>query len=182
MTKRAILCGAVVAAAAVLAAGCGGSSDSDTSATSEWASGLCSAISDWTSSISSIGTTLKGGNLSQDSLTSAVDDAKSATEKLTSDLDGLGKPDTEAGQQAKDSIDQLSSDLKADVTKIQDALDGASGIAGIIAAIPVITSTLSTMGTQVSSTISGLESLDAKGELEDAFSGSSSCTELANGS
>ena len=37
-------------------------------------------------------------------------------------------------------------------------------------------------GTQVSSTISGLESLDAKGELEDAFKGSSSCTELvANG-
>jgi hypothetical protein len=185
MGKRVILAGAVAVAAALLAAGCGGSSDSssgDTSATEEWASGLCSAFSTWTTSISAIGTTLKGGNLSQDSLKSAVDDATSATETLTSDLDGLGKPDTDAGQQAKDSIDQLSSDLKADVTKIKDELDGASGIAGILAAVPVLTSTLSTMGTQVSSTISGLESLDAKGELKAAFSGSSSCTELANGS
>ena len=115
------------------------SSSSDVSPTTEWAGGLCTAISDWTSSISSIGDTIKGGDLSKDSLTSAVDDAKSATETFTSDLDGLGKPDTEAGQQAKDSIDQLSSELKDEVATIQDELDGASGITGLIAAIPAIT-------------------------------------------
>ena len=124
-----------LAAAALLAAGCGGSSESDTSSgtspTTEWADGLCTAISDWTSSISSIGDTIKGGDLSKDSLTSAVDDAKSATETFTSDLDGLGKPDTDAGQEAKDSIDQLSSELKDEVATIQDELDGASGITGL---------------------------------------------------
>jgi hypothetical protein len=169
-----------IVAAALLAAGCGGSDDSssDVSPTTEWAGGLCSAISDWTSSISSIGDTIKGGDLSKDSLSSAVDDAKSATDTFTSDLDALGKPDTEAGQAAKDAIDQLSSELEDDVATIQDELDGASGITGLIAAIPAISTSLSNMGTQVSSTISDLENLDAKGELESAFKDASSCDDL----
>ena len=181
MSKR--LAGIVlVAVTALLAAGCGGSSDSassDTTPTEQWADGLCSSITTWTSSLTSIVDTLKGGNLSKNSLTSAVDDAKSATETFTSDLEGLGKPDTEAGQKAKDSVDQLSTDLNAGVATIQDALDGASGIAGIIAAAPVIVTTLGTMGSQVTTTISSLQSLDAKGELEDAFKQSSNCDKLA---
>jgi hypothetical protein len=181
LSKR-ILVAATVAVAALLAAGCGSSSDSatsDTSPTATWADGLCSAITTWTSSISSVGETLKGGDLSKDSLTSAVDDVKSATETFTSDLDGLGKPDTEAGQQAKEAVDQLSTDLKADMTTIQDAVDGASGLSGLIAAAPGIVTTLGTMGTQASSTISSLQSLDAKGELESAFKDAPSCSELA---
>ncbi len=180
MSKRA-LCAAVIAVAAVLAAGCGGSSNSsssDTTATATWADGLCSAITTWKSSITSIGNSLKDGNLSKDSLTSAVDDAKSATNTLTSDLSNLGKPDTGAGQQAKESVDQLSTDLQADVTKIQDTVDGASGVSGIVSAVPVITSTLVTAGNQVTSTISGLKNLDAKGELSAAFQQSSSCNDL----
>ena len=136
---------AVLVAVALLAAGCGGSSDSassDATPTAEWADGLCSAITTWTSSLTTIGDTLKGGNLSKDSLTSAVDEAKSATETFTSDLESLGKPDTEAGQQAKDAVDQLSTEIQADMTKIEDAVDGASGVAGILAAVPVISSTL----------------------------------------
>ena len=179
-SKRTLIT-ATVAAAAVLAAGCGSSSDSssDSTPTATWADGLCSAITTWTSSISAIGDTVKGGDLSKNTLTSAIDDAKTATQTFTDDLDGLGKPDTDAGKQAKASVDQLSTDLKAGVTKIEDALDGASGVAGIIAAAPVIVSTLTTMGTQVSSTIAGFESLDAKGELESAFKQSSSCSKLA---
>ncbi len=176
---------ATLATAALLAAaGCGGSSDSSsssdtTSPTTEWADGLCTAISTWKSSISSIGDTLTSGEISKDALTSAVDDAKSATDTLTSDLDALGTPDTDAGKQAKDSIDQLSTELKDDVATIQDELDSASGIAGLIAAIPTITKSLSNMGTQVSTAISDLESLDAKGELESAFKDASSCDGLA---
>ena len=174
---------ATLAAAALLAAGCGSSdsgstTSSDTSPTTEWAAGLCTAISTWKSSISAIGDTIKGGTISKDALTSAVDDAKSATDTLTSDLDALGTPDTEAGQQAKDSIDQLSTELKDDVATIQDELDNASGITGLIAAIPTITKSLANMGTQVSTAISDLESLDAKGELQSAFNDASSCDGL----
>ena len=176
---------AAVAVAAVLAAGCGGSSDSassDTTPTEEWADGLCSSISTWTSSLTSIVDTLKGGDLSKDSLTSAVDDAKSATETFTTSLSDLGKPDTEAGQEAKDSVDKLVTDIQADVTEIEDAVDGASGVAGVIAAVPTITATLSKAGEQVSSTLTGFQDIDAKGELESAFKSSSSCQDLTSGS
>lgn len=180
MPRRAIAA-AVIVVAALSAAGCGGSSDDSSSAspTSEWADGLCSAITSWTSSLSSIGDTLKEGNLSKDSLTSAVDDAKSATDTFTSDLDGLGLPDSDVGQQAKDSVDQLSTDLKSDMTKIQDALDGVSGVSEILTAVSVVSSTLVKMGSQVSSTITSFQDLDAKGELESAFKQADSCTELA---
>ena len=123
----------MVVGVSLIAAGCGGSSDStstDASPTSEWADGLCSAINTWTASISSIGDTIKSGDISKDSLTSAVDDAKSATETLTSDLEGLGKPDTEAGQEAKDSIDKLSTDLQAEVKTIQDGSTAPPGSPG----------------------------------------------------
>jgi hypothetical protein len=177
---RRSLCVVVVAVAVLLATGCGGSSggSSDTTATTTWADGLCSAITTWTSSIAAIGDALKAGNLSKDSLTSAVDDAKSATETFTSDLDDLGKPDTEAGAKAKESIDQLSTDLKADVTKIRDALENATGVSGIVSAVSVVSTTVTTMGNQVSSTISGFQNLDAKGELESAFKQAQSCDKL----
>ncbi len=178
ISSRRALVAATVVAAALLAAGCG-SSGSDTTPTATWADGLCSAITTWTSSIKAIADTVKGGDLSKDTLTSAVDQAKSATKTFTDDLDNLGKPDTQAGQQAKDSVDQLSTDLNADMTKVQDAVDGASGVSGVISAVSVISSTLVTAGNQVSSTVSGLQGLDAKGELESAFKQSSSCTALA---
>jgi len=182
LSKRSLLA-ATVAGAALLAAGCGGSSDSTTTAdvspTTEWADGLCSAINTFTASITSIVDPIKSGDISKDSLTTAVDDAKSATDTLTSDLEGLGKPDTEAGQEAKDSVDKLSTDLKAEVTTIQGALDGASGIAGYIAAAPVILTSLGTMGTDVTSTITTLQGLGAKGELETAFKDAPSCSTLA---
>ena len=180
-SKRTLLA-ATVAGLALLAAGCGGSGDSssstDVSPTTEWAEGLCSAINTFSTSITSIVDPIKSGDISEDSLTTAVDDAKSATDTLVSDLEGLGKPDTEAGQEAKDSVDQLSTDLQASVTTIEDELDGASGIADYIAAAPAILTALGTMGTDVQSTFTTLQGLDAKGELETAFEGASSCADL----
>jgi len=176
---RLALIATAAAAVALLAAGCGGSStSSNTSPTTKWADGLCTAITTWTSSMSTIGNTLKGGNLSKDALTGAAGDAKSATVTFTSDLESLGKPDTEAGQKAKESLDQLSSDLKGDATKIQDALAGATGLTGIISAVSVIGTTVVTMGNQVSATFSKLQTLDAKGELQCAFKQAGSCAKL----
>jgi len=181
LSKRTALLAATVAGAALLAAGCGSSSDSsssDTSPTTEWADSLCSAINTWTTSITSIIDPIKSGDISRDSFTTAVDDAKGATDTLISDLDGLGKPDTEAGQEAKDLVDKLSTDLEAEVTTIENELDGASGIAGYIAATPAVLTALGAMGTNVTSTVTTLQGLDAKGELETAFNDAASCADL----
>jgi hypothetical protein len=166
-----------LAVALVLAAGCGGSDDSDTSATDQWADDLCSAITTWTGAISSATQELKS-NPSKDGLQSAADEAKSATETFSDDLKGLGKPDTEAGQQAKDELDQLSSELSDEAQKLEAATQDVSGVSGLASAVTSVTGTLTTMGSQLSSAFSDLQSLDAKGELESALEQSSSCQSL----
>jgi hypothetical protein len=172
-----------MALCALVAAGCGSTdSSSDTTPTTDWADGLCSSITTWRSSITTIVDTLRAGNLSQDSLTAAADDAEEATRTFTTSLKGLGRPDTEAGQQAQDSVQELTTEIGADMTKIQDTVSNISGVAGVLAAIPTITTTIQSAGSQVADTISGLQKLDAKGELESAFEDTESCQALTTGS
>lgn len=167
----------LVVAVGLVAAGCG-SNSSQTMSTADWADGVCSAIVTWKSSIKSSTASLTGGNLSQDSLETAAGDMKSATETLGSDLEDLGKPDTQAGQQAKDSIDQLSSELKTGADSMKSAADDISDVSSARAATTTMSSTLATMRNQVSSTVTSLKQMDPTGELQTAFQQSSSCAQL----
>jgi len=172
----------VLLVVAALAAGCGSKKSAAAATPADWANGVCSAISTWKDSLTAAADPITSGNISKDSLKTAADDARSATETLQSDLKDLGKPNTQAGQQAKDTVDKLSSDLNADVDTIKTAVDGASGISGVADAVKTATTTLATMQTQVSSTLTSLQQLDAKGELTTAFQQSSSCQQLTSGS
>jgi hypothetical protein len=169
-----------VAVVVVLASGCGGSSD--TSSATDWANNLCSAITTWSDSVKSSANSLKGGNLSENGLKSASTDIKDASNKLVDDLKGLGKPDTEAGQQAKDAVDKLSGQVDNDVQEMQSAVDKVSGVNGVLAAVSSVSATLSTMATQISSAASTLEQTDAKGELQQAFKNASACKSLTSSS
>jgi hypothetical protein len=182
MAKRLALT-AALAVCALLAAGCGSSDGaSDTTPTTEWANGLCTSITTWKTEITSIVDSLKGGNLSQDSLAAAVDDADEATRNFTSSLKSLGRPDTEAGQEAQDSVNELTTQIDADMTTIQDAVSKASGVAGVLAAVPTITTAIQSAGNQIADTIAGFQDLDAKGELESAFKDADDCKTLTAGS
>ena len=178
---------AVAASLAFLAAGCGSSGGGSTttttsaSATDTWASGVCSSITTWQAAIKSAAGSVKS-DPTKNGLQTAAGDAKSATETLASDLKGLGKPDTASGQQAKDSLDQLSTSLQKDVTTIENTVKGISGLSGVLAAVPTVTATLATMETEVKTTFTSLQGLDAKGELKSAFASSSACTSLTTGS
>jgi hypothetical protein len=116
--------------------------------------------------------------MSKDSLGSAVDDAKDATQTFTDDLKGLGAPDIEAGDKAKSTIDTLVSNLNAGVTKIEDAATSVSGLSSVVSAVATISSAIVTMGNQVGAAFNSLKSLDAKGELENAFTQASACDSL----
>ena len=168
----------LVALAALAAAGCGGSSSSSATPTDTWASGVCTAVSTWKTSLTDIASTVKSGGVSQDSLNSAATQAKDATSTLADSLKKLGKPDTQAGQQAKDDVDQLSSELSKNVQTIQDAISNASGAAGLLTAVSTASATLVTMGNEVSTTLTDLQKLDPKGEIQQAFKQSSSCKSL----
>ena len=134
---------AVAASLVFVAAGCGSSGGGSTttasaSATETWASGVCSSITTWQAAIKSAAGSVKS-DPTKSGLQTAAGDAKSATETLASDLKGLGKPDTQAGQQAKDSLDQLSTSLQKDVTTIENAVKGVSGVSGVLAAVSTVT-------------------------------------------
>jgi hypothetical protein len=167
---------------AVLAAGCGGGGggSSDTMSAQDWADGVCSAINTWTDSIKSAGQSLTGGNFSKDSLGSTATDVKDSTAQLKDDLQGLGKPDTESGDEAKQSIDELSSNIQEDVDQMDSAIKDVQNGGSIMTAVTTVTGSLSTMSTQVQSTFNDLENLDPKGELESAFKNASSCKSLTS--
>jgi hypothetical protein len=181
---RVTLAVIVLLACAGLAAGCGGSDDSsdETSSPTEWADGLCAAVSTWTSALSAVGDELEESGLSKDAIDDAVNDVKSATDTLLDDLGDLGKPDTEAGDQAQQSLDQLSTNLEQDVDSIEAAVEDASSPSELLQAAPAVGDTLATMGTQVRSTVQELEDLDPAGELKSAFEQASSCDNLSSGS
>ena len=166
-----------VAAVVVVAAGCGSSNkNADTStqasATVEWAGGLCSALTTYTTSLTDAAKTLTG-NLSKSGVQDAADSVKSATDTFVSDTKGLGKPDTSSGQQAKETIDTLSTNLDKDVSTIQDAAGS-----GLLKGASTITTTLTTVQSELTTAFNELKSLDAKGELSQAFSDAPSCSSL----
>ena len=167
-----------------LAAGCGGDDDgggsSDASATDDWANDVCSAVTDWTTAMTSVGSSLQGGDVSKDSLDEALDNVRDATDQFAGDIRGLGRPDTEAGEEAKQTLDGLADDLEKGRDEIDDAVQGADTAQELVAAFPTVTQTLTTMSNDVASAFSSLQQLDAGGELEDAFSQAQSCDELEN--
>jgi uncharacterized protein YoxC len=164
-----------VVAALALAAGCGGGDDS--SAAEQWASSACSAVNTWTSSIESIGDTLKE-NPTKEGVDKAYDDLMSSTQTLVDDLKALGPPETEAGQEAQDAVNALADDLDQSLEEMQTAIDDASGASGVLSAISVVSGNLATMGDDVSSTIDMIEQLEGGQELKDAFDKADSCADL----
>jgi hypothetical protein len=158
----------------MLAAGCGGS---DESATTKWFDNVCSAVTAWQDSITEAGQSLKN-NPSKEGLESAFTDAKDATSTLSDDLKSAGKPDTEAGDQAKQALDTLGTQLDDGVTKMQDSVDGVSTVNEALTAVSAVSGTLATMGTQIQSTVDDLRTLDTEGELQTAFNEADSCAPL----
>jgi hypothetical protein len=184
MLRRGIMYVIVVAAAASVAAGCGGksagsqSTPAATTSAADWASGLCSAISTWSTSVQTTTSSLKG-NVTQDSLKSASGDMTKATDEFVNDLKGLGTPDTESGKQAKKTLDTLAGQLKTNAQTIDKAVSKVSGTNAALQAVSTVSSTLVTVGNQVTKALTSIQQLDTKGELEKAFRSSDECKKLS---
>ncbi len=166
---------AVVLAAALLAAGCGSSKSNETttSATAvDWANGVCGAVVTYRTSLTDAAKSLSG-NLTKSGLQDAADQVQTATDTFVSDAKSLGKPDTASGQEAKQTVDTLASQLDQDVSKIKSATDS-----GVVAGLSTITATLATAQNQMTTAFDKLKALDVQGELGDAFSQASSCSSL----
>ena len=156
-------------------AGCGG--DDGPNASEDYADGVCSSLSTWTDDVETTIKTLadQGLAVDEEQVRSAIDDVKTANERLTNDLEDLGAPDTEDGEQAKQELDELTTVLSAQVNKVDQALDSGSRPAVIAG---TITGAVATAATAVDTAYQNLRQLDPAGELRDAFEDSDECKQL----
>jgi uncharacterized protein YoxC len=165
----------------LVGAACGGSGGDSTTtnaaAAQDWANGLCTATNTYINSLTSLGKTLQGGNLTRDSLNSALDDAKSATQTFGDDVKGLGSPPV-ADSKTKNALEDLQSELTKDADTIKNALSDVSGVSEALSAVSTITGTLATVGTTISSTYNEIKQADPNGTVQSAFQNAPACSSL----
>jgi hypothetical protein len=162
----------LLATVALAAAACGSDKSSSDSSATDWADGVCSAFTTYTQSVTDAANSLKG-NVSKDGIKAATDQIQTATDSFQSDVKGLGKPKTDAGDQAKTTLDTLSNQLNSDL----DTVKSAEG-QGFLQGLSTATAALAMAQTQLKTAFDQLKGLDARGELSDAFNSASSCSSL----
>jgi len=176
--KRGIAAAVTLLCALLTLSACGGDSKDETLTPSAWANTLCTDLDQWKSSLESIRASFGGGNVTPENAQDAADQVGDATETLVGELQDLGKPDTEAGQQARDDVDELSDELEKGSNEIQRAADGVSSASDVPQAAATVAATTRELGTELASTLTKLEQLDPKGELASALEQSPACKDL----
>jgi hypothetical protein len=180
--RRPLTLLALVLVAAIPAAGCGGD-DSEQDPTAAWASGFCTAITDWTDELQNIASQFSDtSNLSEEGVKSAADDVKSATDQLKDDLQGLGRPETPSGEAVETSVDQLSTTLEDEAAKIEDTAQGVSNLTELPTAITTISASITAMSSAFTNTLTTIQNADADGELQAALEASPECDQITSGS
>jgi ElaB/YqjD/DUF883 family membrane-anchored ribosome-binding protein len=166
---------ALILLTVVALAACGG--DDGSSASESYANDVCSNLSTWVTDVEETVTSLadQGLSITRDDIQTAFDQTKDATDALTNDLEQLGPPETEDGQQAKSELDELSSELQQQLDTIQQALDSGGGLTSIAA---TVSAAVSAAANAVNTTFQNLQGLDPPGEVRDAFENSDECNSL----
>jgi hypothetical protein len=167
------------AAAVVLLVGLTPAGAASNTSAKQWANGVCSAVQAFGDSIQSTLSGLKDSaslDAASQDLQSGLDDA---TQQLDESLQKLGKPPTSDGAKARSAVQNLSKELKSDVSDIEDLLSPPPSTPQETA------STFSAIGgevehavSQVQSTATTLKGLKPNGTLQKAFQNSSQCQEL----
>ena len=172
---------AVVLGLALVAAGCGGDdSESSATPTEEWTEGFCSAIVDWLGELERATGELRDyRSLSQEAFDQAGSDIRSATEVLTADLRGLGAPDTDSGDEARQALDTFVTSAEADLDEIEQAVEDVFGGTPITQAITTITAALTSINEAYTAMFASLRKIDPKKELQEALKDAESCDDLA---
>ena len=173
MTRTlAVLCGAL----ALLVAGCGG----DESASAQWADDFCTSVGDWRDEVESAASELADpAAIDEETLDEAVRKAVAATDDLLADLGQLGPPETDAGHEIEQQLNDLEDILRARASQTRKALEQpASSVSDAFARLATIARQLADSAQAVEQTIARIRRLDPAGELEQALRESAACDGL----
>jgi hypothetical protein len=170
-------------AAIVIAAVAMRLSDDSPPTTEEWAGSVCTSLSDWRESITSLADA-GGEPLTADSLRDKVGDASDATSDLVTQLRDLGAPDLESGdeleQQLDASADELESSFESVKASAEEVADAPAG--EFLQQLATLGSDFAALQTAISGTVTTLQNADvaegSKAELQQAFADAPSCESL----
>ena len=162
--------------AVLVLAACGG--DDGSASSEDYANDVCSSLSTWVADVEQTVRSLtdQGLSISRDDIQSAFDETKDATDSMVNDLEQLGTPETEDGQQAMDELDELATQLREQLDAIEQAIDSGGGVAAIAAQV---STAVSAAANAVKTTFENLRGLDPGGELRDAFENAEECDSLS---
>jgi hypothetical protein len=172
-----LLCvGLAIPLAALALSGCGGSNQSEAE---KWADSVCSSIGDWKDEMLSLTNDLttkaQNGTLNVNGLRSGLDKASNETKTLANDLRDAGPPNTDAGNQAKQMLNDAASTVRS---AIDDARAKAQSAGSLPAAIAAVAPGLTQAVADVTSELQKVGQLDPQGELGNAIDDTESCQSL----
>jgi len=183
--RRNWFIGAIVigVAAIVVAAIAMRLSDDGQPTTEEWADEVCTSLSDWRTSITSLAD-VGDEPLTADTLREKLDDAGDATNELVTQLRGLGVPDLEAGDELQQQLDDSAAELESKYDALRDSAEAAADAppAEFLQQLSGLASDFAALQTSISTTVSSLQDAnvgeESKAELEQAFADAPSCQSL----
>jgi uncharacterized phage infection (PIP) family protein YhgE len=173
----ALLCvGLGVLLSILVLSGCGGSSQSEAE---KWADSVCSSIGDWKQQMSSLASDLtqkaQNGTLAVNELKSGLNNAADDTKTFADDIRSAGPPNTDAGREAKQKLDDVASTVKSSIDSAKSKVQNASSLPAAIAAVAP---DLTQAAANVTSQLQQISQLDPKGELGKAIDDTKSCQDL----
>ncbi len=175
--RNALFFFALAAVLVLGASACGGSDESQSSAspTVTWADGVCSALSTYKTSLKETASTLKSGGVSTEGFEAMAQGVQEATKTFQDDLQQLDQPQTQAAQTVSQTLTDLSTALSNDAEAIR-----ASSADGLLEHVSVVSTTLLAAQDHVKAAVDQLKAADAKGEVSAAFSQAPACDAFPN--
>jgi hypothetical protein len=174
---RSTLAALSIGCVLVLAPGCGGDDDG----AEAWAEDVCSSVQEWRENLTSLVLDAQMEGLSVESVTTAIDGGVEATRRLRDQLDDLGPPDTEAGDEIERELDELADQVVEEVEAAQaqaEALPEDQSVGELIDSLTSIADGLQSVVGDVQQTFADIQELEPGTELEDAFQSSEDCQSL----
>lgn len=181
---RAAGLGAVLVAAAVVVAGCGGGKASPEE---QWASDICTSVSTWKTDIHDItaqaADALTKPATARESLRTAVDDGRTATETLITELKGLTPPATPEGEQAQKDLQAFLTSLGTTADEVRATLSDLSGAGSLNEIVELVSGLSSELQATIEEGRQLVTTLEAAGgAIKDGFESAEACDALRDGS
>jgi hypothetical protein len=157
--------------------------DSGQPSATTWADSVCTSFTTWRSSITGI-SDATGDALTPESLQQSLADATTATETLVDDLQELGPPEIDSGEDLKQQLDSAAGQIKSSFDTLRQGAEAATEadspadfLQELAALAPQFQALLDTISTTVDDLQANVGE-DAKAGLQQAFESSSSCQQL----